>query len=222
MTCGLAGVCAGNGGGHRDGNQLFGEAAGGLRGEGFLVAGEGEGVLIFAGDVVLAGDALGGEAHGEQRGRIVLGEPGIGAGLDAAHGDQAHGFGAAGDDDAAPPERMRMIGLRDGLKAGGAEAVDGDAGNLDGQAGAESGQAGDVPALLALGLRAAEDHVVDFGSIQAGNLVQSPAEGECGEIVGAGGGERAFGGAANGGANGADENGFRHRCSSLFDICRRP
>ena len=51
----------------------------------------GKGVLIFAGDLVVAGDALGGEAHGEQRSRVVLGHPGVGAGLEAAEGEQAHG-----------------------------------------------------------------------------------------------------------------------------------
>jgi hypothetical protein len=65
---GLTGFFAGNGGGHGDGNQFIGKAAGGLRGHGLFVAGEGEGVLIFAGDVVAAGDALGGESHGEKRG----------------------------------------------------------------------------------------------------------------------------------------------------------
>ena len=111
----------------------------------------------------MAGDALGGKAHGEQRGGIVLGEPGIGAGLEAAKGKQAHGFDAAGDHDAVAAGADAEIGLGDGFEAGGAEAVDGDAGDLDGKPGAQGGQAGDVPALLALRLGAAEDHVVDFG-----------------------------------------------------------
>ena len=54
-----------------------------------------------------------------------------------------------------------QIGLGDGFKAGSAEAVDGDAGDFDRKPGAQSGKAGDVPALLAFGLRAAEDDVVD-------------------------------------------------------------
>ena len=189
-------------------NEFIGKAAGGLRGQGLLMARESEGVLIFAGDTVVAGDALGGEAHGEQRGRVVLGEPGIGAGLEAAQGEQAHGFDAAGHDDAVAAGADAQIGHGNGLKAGGAEAIDGDAGNFDRQAGAQSGPAGDVPALLALRLGAAEDDVVDFGACRGRNLVQSSAQGNCGQIVGAGGGERAFGGAANRGANGADENGF--------------
>ena len=131
---GLAGLCSGRGGGDGDRNEFFVEAAGGLRGDGFLVAREGEGVLIVAGDAVAAGDALGGEAHGEQRGGVVGGEPWIGAGLVAAHGDEAHGFDAAGDDDLRAAGADALIGKRNGLKARGAEAVDGDAGNFDRQA----------------------------------------------------------------------------------------
>ena len=158
----FASFVAGDGGGDGDGDQLVGEAAFSLRGEGFVVAGEGEGVLVFAGDVVMAGDALGGEAHGEQRGGVVLGEPGIGAGLGATHGDEAHGFSPAGDDGADAAGADAEIGEGDGFKAGGAEAIDGDAGDFNGQAGAEGGHAGDVVALLAFGLGAAEDDVVDF------------------------------------------------------------
>ena len=197
------------------------EAAGGLRGEGFLVAGEGKGVLINTRDTIAAGDALGGEAHGEQRRRVVGGEPGIGAGFVAAYGNQAHGFGAAGHDDASAAGADALIGERDGFKTGGAEAVDRGAGDLDGQARAQSGHAGDVPALLALGLRAAEDHVVDGGFIQAWKLVQSLAHGKCSEVVGANGGKGAFGGTANGGADGGDEDGFRHEELLSIDICRR-
>ena len=104
----LARLCAGNRSGHRNRNQLIVETSCGLRGQGFLVAGEGKGVLILARDLVVARNALGGQAHGEQRGGIVLGHPRIGAGLEAAHGNQAHGFRAAGDDDTrAASERMR-------------------------------------------------------------------------------------------------------------------
>ena len=72
---------------------------------------------------------------------------------------------AAGDDDAVAAGTDALIGDGDGFKTGGAEAVHGDAGNFDRQAGAQDGPAGDVPALLAFGLSAAEDDVFDFGSI---------------------------------------------------------
>ena len=100
----------------------------------------------------------------------------MGLGLIAAKGEQAHGFDAAGDDDAVAAGADAQIGHGDGFKAGGAEAVDGDAGNFDGKAGAQSGQAGDVPALLALWLGAAEDDVVDFGFVERRNPVQSSAQ----------------------------------------------
>ena len=43
---GLPGFESWDGGRDGDGNEFFGEAAGGLRGESFLVAREGEGVLV--------------------------------------------------------------------------------------------------------------------------------------------------------------------------------
>ena len=117
---------------------------------------------------------------------------------------------AAGQDHTVAAGADAQIGERDGLKAGGAEPVDGNARDLNGQSGAQNRPAGDIPSLLAFGLGAAEDHVFDFGFVQCGDFVQSAAERDCGQVVGAGGGESAFGGAANGGANGADEDGFRH------------
>ena len=144
------------------------------------MAGVGEGVLIFARDFVVAGDVLSGEAHGEQRGGIVLGEPWIGTGLEAAQGQQAHGLDAAGYNDAVAAGADAQIGLDDGFEAGGAEAIDGDAGNLDRQTGAQCGKAGDVPALFALWLGAAEDHVIDFRAVKAGNPLQSSVYRSCG------------------------------------------
>ena len=84
--------------------------------------------------------------------------------------------------DSAPPAtttraRARadaLIGQRDGLKAGGAEAVDGGAGDFDGKARAQSSHTGDVPALLALGLRAAEDYVVNGRFVEGGNPSRAP------------------------------------------------
>ena len=208
---GLPGFASGVGGRDGDRNEFFGEAAGGLRGESFLVAREGEGVLIVTRDTVVAGDALGGEAHGEQRRGVVGGEPGIGAGLVAAHGNEAHGFGAAGHDDAARrrsgcadrrcamasrPEAQRRLTVAPGISTG-------------------------RPARRAA-MRAMFQPCSPSGCAQprmtssmaalsrAGILSESAAHCSCGQIVGARGGERAFGGAANGRANGGDENGFGH------------
>jgi hypothetical protein len=148
----------------------------------------------------------------------MLGQPGIGVGLEAAHGDQAHGLGAAGQHHAVSAAADAQIGQGDGFKTGGAKAVYGDAGNLHRQAGAQSGKAGDIPALLALRLGTAQDDVVDLGAVEGGQAIQGRVQGECGKVVGAGGGESAFGGAAYRGAHGADENGFRHgECSLKID-----
>ena len=193
------------------GDELFGEAAGGLRGESFLVARERKRVLIVARDCVMAGDALGGEAHGEQRGRIVRGEPGIGAGLVAAHGNQAHGFGAAGDDDA----RARRSGCADRrcAMASSPEAQR----RLTVAPGISTGRPARSAAMRAM-LKPcspsgwAQPRITSSISAlsRAGTLSKAPLNGGCGEIVGARGGERAFGGAAHGRANGGDENGFGH------------
>ena len=64
----------------------------------------------------------------------MLRQPGIGAGLVAAYGNEAHGLSSAGDDDAGCAGADAVIGERDGLKTGGAEAIDGGAGNFNGKA----------------------------------------------------------------------------------------
>src|ERR1035441_368608 len=139
----------------------------------------------------------------------MLGHPGIGAGLETSEREQAHGFDAAGDDHAVAAGSDALIGYGNGFKTRGTEAVDGGAGNFNRQACAQDGPAGDVPSLLALGLGAAQDYVVDFGFTQAWNPVQSPAHGECGEIVGAGGRKGALGGGGGGGGRGGGpERGF--------------
>ncbi len=81
-----------------------------------LVAVEGKGVLIFARNLVVAGDTLGGQPHGEQRGRIMLGHPWIGARLETAEGKQAHRFHAAGDDNPVAARPDALIGNRNRFK----------------------------------------------------------------------------------------------------------
>ncbi len=120
--------------------------------------------------------------------------------------------------DSAPPAMTTLraagadalIGHGDGLEARRAEAIDGGAGNLDRQAGAQSGHAGNVKTLLAFGLGAAQDDVINSRFVEGWNSVQGSANGGCSEVVGAGSGERAFGGAAHGSADGGDEDGFGH------------
>src|SRR5213082_1635235 len=76
-----------------------------------------------------------------------------------------------------------------GLQAGGAKAVDGYRAGFDGQARTKSGDARDVHALFALGHGAAEDHVVNFLGVEAGDAGERFLYGERGKIVGAGGAE---------------------------------
>ena len=91
---------------------------------------------------------------------------------------------------------------------------------FDGQSGAKSGDARDVHALLAFGHGAAEDDVVNFLGIEAGNARKRFLDGERGEIVGPRGAQGAFVGAAYGGADGGNDDGFWHdgpRFVELFD-----
>ncbi len=72
--------------------------------------------------------------------------------------------------DSTPPARMTSAlpaadavgGQRDGLQAGGAEAVDGHSGNGYRQSGAKGRDFSDVHALLGLGHGAAQDNVFDL------------------------------------------------------------
>ena len=120
--------------------------------------------------------------------------------------------------DSVPPARMTSAlaehdalgGLRDGLQAGGAEAVDGHGRGFDGQAGAQRGDARDVHALLGFGHGAAEDDVVDFLGVEAGHAVDGGADGDGSQIVGARGAQSALAGLADGGADGTDDYGISH------------
>src|SRR5207248_1310697 len=75
-------------------------------------------------------------------------------------------------------------GVVDGLEAGGAEAVDGDAAHFDGKASEEDGHAGHVAVVLASLVSAAEDDVLDAGGIDAG-AGDKLFDDEGGEVVGA-------------------------------------
>ena len=116
-------------------------------GDGALVAAQGEGVLVLAADPVALGDVLAGLAHrlgrdaelGHARvdhppaqGRVVhrLRPAGEGAlGLLDDPGRAAHRLDAAGQVEVALTQLHRPGGAVDRLQAGGAEAVDGGAGD---------------------------------------------------------------------------------------------
>jgi hypothetical protein len=196
----------------RDGNgdDLVEEAAGGDGGQGLLVGGEGEGVLLLAADAVVVGDALGGEAHGEIGAGVVVDEPGIGGEPIAAEGDERHRFGASGDDGVGGARGDAIGGERDCLQAGGAEAVDGHGGAGDGQAGAEAGDARDVHPLLSLGRGAAEDDVFNLRLVQLRDALERSVDGVGGEVVRAGGAQGAARGLAGGGADGGCNDDVSH------------
>ena len=123
----------------------------------------------------------------------------MGLGSVAAHGDEAHGFGAAGDDD--PGQRRCGYACRPGQRPRDRTSrrrVHGYAGHLNGQAGTEGGEARHVEAGLAFKVGATEDHALDFALVELGNALQRAVDGDGGQVVGAGGGEGAFRGAAHG------------------------
>src|SRR5690606_33624938 len=161
-------------GGAHDGSHrhdLVVELAGLAGGSGTLLAARAVLVLRFLGDVVALGHGLRGLQHGPVELRLVLGQPlfldvlGVDVGL---HGGD--GLHAAGDHDRRLVDDDVLGGHGNGLQAGRAEAVDGDAGHADRQAGADGGHAGDVVALRAFRQGAAEDHVVDLAAFDAGTL----------------------------------------------------
>ena len=174
---------------HFDGNGFVLEISGGDGGESFLVGVGGELIGLLAGDAEFARDIFRAESHVDVGVGIVIDEPGIGRNFVAAHGDHGHGFGAAGDDDFGGAGADAFGGESDGLQAGGAEAVDGHGAGFDGESGAEGGDARDVHALFAFGHGAAEDDVVDFLEVEAGNAGEGFLDGQRGEIVGARGAE---------------------------------
>ncbi len=170
----------------------------------------GEFVLLLAGDAVVGGHALGGQAHGHVAAGVVFDEPGVDGDLVAAEGDVGHGLGAAGEDDVGAAAADAVGRERDGLQAGGAVAVDGHGGGGDGQAGAEAGYAGDVHSLLGLGHGAAEDYVFYLGAVELGDAGEGSVDGGGGEVVGARGAEGSARGFADGGADGGGDDCFVH------------
>ncbi len=193
-----------------DGDGFVLEVAGGDGGEGFFVGVGGELIGLLAGDSEFARDIFRAEAHVDVGVRIVIDEPGIRGNFVAAHGNQGHRFGAAGDDDFRGAAANAFGSERDRLQAGRAETVDGHRGGFDGKSGAKSGDARDVHALLAFGHGAAEDHVVDFLGVESGHAGERFLDGQRGKIVGPRGAQRALVGPADGRADGRNDDGFRH------------
>ena len=198
-----------------DRDDLLGQPAGLGGGDGALVAAQGEGVLVLAADPVALGDVLAGLAHrlgrdaelGHARvdhppaeGRVVhrLRAAGEGAlGLLDDPGRPAHRLDPAGQVEVALAELDRAGGAVDRLQAGGAEAVDGGAGNAVRQAGQQRRHPRHVAVVLARLVGGAEVDVDDPLRVDAGALDHG-ADRVRGEIVGADAGEGAAVGAHRG------------------------
>ncbi len=124
------------------------------------------GVAIGAGEAVLGGDQVGGNAlRNEIAGQrhLRIDHPGVAGGTNA---DAAHRFDAAGDDHVVLAAHDGGVGEIDRVEAGGAVAVDLHTWHRMGVAGGEHGVAGDVAARLADRIDAAEDDVVHLRGVE--------------------------------------------------------
>ena len=163
-----------------DGNDLILEFAGFDRGDCSAVAFRCEGVLLFSGDVVSARDVLCADA-------VVLTGQGPGQNIDDAVFEAlvAHAcapscilniirklgeaFRSCRDDDIRVTGLDQHRGVRDGLKAGTALAVDGVSSGLLGKACLEADRAGDESVLCDF-TDVADDQLIDIIGRDAGSL----------------------------------------------------
>ncbi len=200
-----------------DRDDLLGQPASLGCGDGALVAAQGECVLVLAADPVAFGDVLAGLAHrlgrdAELRHARVDHAPAEGGvvhrlraaregalGLLDHPGGAAHRLDPAGEVEVALAELDRAGGGVDRLQAGGAEPVDGGAGDALRQAGEQRRHPRDVAVVLAGLVGGAEVDVDDPLRVDAAALDHG-ADRVRGEVVRADAGE----GAAVGAHRGAD------------------
>ena len=133
-----------------------------------------------------------------------------------AHRDAGHGLDAAADGDVAGAGLDEVGGEVDGLLGAAALAVYGRGGDRVGEVGGEEHVAGDVDALLADLVDAAEDDVLDHAGLDAGAL-DDLVQDHCAEVVGVDAGKDAVA-AAHGRANGLYDDYFSHWVAS-FVMC---
>lgn len=174
---------------------------------GLAVAGEGEGVLLLAGDAVLVGDQLralaerdrplGGHArvrHAPAEGGrvelLVAGREGP-LGLLQHPGRAGHRLDAAGDRDRGVAEGDGAGGLDDGLEARAAQPVDGDTGDGHREPGEQHGHPRHVAVVLAGAVGVAEVDVVDPRRVERGRAVDERPDHVRREVVRAHRGEGA-------------------------------
>ncbi len=146
------------------------------RGGGAALAPQPVGVQFGAGVAVLGGHDVGGDSH------VDAADPFDHLGVAPQRtpvGEQrhaGHGFDAAGHDEirlAGADQRGRQ---RDGVDPRGAVPVDGQSGDVRWPARREHGRTGDAAALVADLARAADDHVVHHGRVEAGAPLQRGEE----------------------------------------------
>ena len=162
------------------GRDLGLEVTGSNGGAGLLVRSDGEGILLVARHFPLLGNLLGGEAHAEGDGVVVvaLKEGRVDGDLVAHHlVHQRHRFGAGSDHHVGFAEADARGSIGHGLHAGGAEAIDSVARHRIRQSGQQHADAGDVHALLGFRHGAADDDVVDQRRIKPRGLRQNRLDG---------------------------------------------
>jgi len=147
------------------------------------MTGQGENVLIFSRKLVLDGQALRGQAHGQIGVGIGRHESRVGQIALPAHGNQGHRLDTAGDDHVLLARGDLQRAQVDRFQPRRAEPVDGHAGHFVGQAGHQGDVAPHVHALLTLGHGTAHDHVTDAQGVQAGGLRHDAAYGGGAEVV---------------------------------------
>jgi hypothetical protein len=193
-----------------DRRDLVLELALGARLGGLLLAARAVLVLLFARDAVLLRHVLGGLQHRPiGLGRVAVQPLVLEVVLVHLVLHQRDRLDAAGDVDLALARQDALARHRDGLQAGGAETVHRQAGHRVRAAGADRDLARDVPAGGALGIGAADDHVLDLVGVDPGALEGGvhhvPAHLGAVRHV-----ERAAPALAQRGAGGRDDDGFSH------------
>ena len=176
---------------------------------------DGEGILLLAGDAVLFGQVLGGDAHvADAEGVGEDGDHGIdrrgvahaGAGTQRRQqvGGLGHDLDAAADTIVGIAQHDVLGGGDDALEARGAEARHLHGDRLHGQPGLDGGDAGDVGVARIRGHGVADGHVLDLLGIDPGagdRLLHDDAGQLAGIELGQGTAE-----GADGGAHGAQNN----------------
>src|SRR5712691_4651764 len=172
-----------------------------------LLAEQSVAVLGLAADLVALGDDLGRIAHHHVDPRIVLLHPRVRRAVPLGHRDRLdaaadHDVGAVVDD---------VVGRdRDRLEPRGAEAVHREATDAHREPGADRRDARDVVALRAVGLAAAENHVLDLRRVELWDLAEDVLDAVGGEVVRPREVERAAERLGERRAGARDDDGFTH------------